>query len=45
MAPAQRKLRVDMDEILAYMTMSDNDPVRLFLDLEPGRVESHAVRP
>ena len=37
---ARRKLHVDMDEILDAMTMSEQDPVRFFLDLETGKVES-----
>jgi len=36
----RRTLRVDMDEILDAMTMSENDPVRFFLDRETGKVES-----
>jgi len=34
------RLRVAMDEILDAMTMSENDPIRFFLDLETGSVES-----
>lgn len=34
------RLRVAMDEILDAMTMSENDPIRFFLDLESGSVES-----
>jgi hypothetical protein len=36
----KRRLNVDMDEILDAMTFSDIDPVRFFLDLETGSVES-----
>lgn len=36
----RRTLRVAMDEILDAMTMSEHDPVRFFLDLETGQVES-----
>jgi hypothetical protein len=35
----RRTLRVAMDEILDAMTMSEDDRVRFFLDLETGRVE------
>ena len=36
----RRTLRVAMDEILDAMTMSEDDPICFFLDLETGRVES-----
>ena len=36
----RRKLHVAMDDILEAMTGSDTEPVRWFLDLEAGKVES-----
>ncbi len=37
----RRRLQVAMDEILDAMTISEDDPIRFFLDLDTGKVESH----
>ena len=36
----RRRLQVAMDEIIDAMTVSEDDPIRFFLDLHTGKVES-----